>query len=111
MDVTKQRISRTLEPKEMLLSFQAVFNLVNSSVVCAALESISGLESMSVITEPRYLKLVTVLSLWPVTLIKPPCCCRWPSFFRQRGLLCHQRGLLGTDFHAVGCGRFVETLN
>ena len=27
------------------------------------------------------------------------------------GVVCHQLGLLGTDFHAVGCGSFVETLN
>ena len=25
--------------------------------------------------------------------------------------VCHQLGLLSTDPHAVGCGRFVETLN
>ena len=31
--------------------------LVNAAVVCAILESISGLEPSSVITEPRYLKL------------------------------------------------------
>ena len=27
------------------------------------------------------------------------------------GVVCHQLGLHGTDFHAVGCGGFVETLN
>ena len=37
-----------------------VFNLVNATVVCSILESILGLEPSSVITEPRYLKLVTV---------------------------------------------------
>ena len=45
------------------------FSLVNAAVVCAVLESISGLEPSSVITEPRYLKLVTVLSFCPFTLI------------------------------------------
>ena len=30
------------------------FNLVNAAVVCAILESISGLEPSSVIIEPRY---------------------------------------------------------
>ena len=59
MNVTKERISRILELREILLSFQTGFNLVNSAVVCAILESISGLEPSSVITEPRYLKLVT----------------------------------------------------
>ena len=59
MDVTRV-ISHILELREMLLSFQTGFSLVNVAVVCANLESISGLESSSVITEPRYLKLVTV---------------------------------------------------
>ena len=61
MDVTRERIS-ILELKEILLSFQIGFNLVNAAVVCAIVESISGLEPSSVITEPRYLKLVTVSS-------------------------------------------------
>ena len=58
MNVTKERTSRILELKEIFLSFQIGFNLVNAAVVCAILESISGLEPSSVITEPRYLKLV-----------------------------------------------------
>ena len=36
-DVTRQRISRILELREMLLSFQNGFNLVNAAVVCAIL--------------------------------------------------------------------------
>ena len=63
MDVTKERISRILELREMLLPFQTGFSIVNAAVVCATLESITGLEPSSVMTEPRYLKLVTVSSL------------------------------------------------
>ena len=55
MDVTRERISRILELREILLSIQTGFSLVNAAVVCAILESISGLEPSSVITEPRYL--------------------------------------------------------
>ena len=62
MDVTRERISPILELREILLLFQTGFNLVNGAVVCAILESISGLEPSSVITEPRYLKLVTISS-------------------------------------------------
>ena len=58
MGVTSERISRILELREILMSFQAGFSLVNAAVACAILESISGLEPSSVITEPRYLKLV-----------------------------------------------------
>ena len=53
MDVTKERISCILELREILLLFQTGFNPVNAAVVCAVLESISGLEPSSVITEPR----------------------------------------------------------
>ena len=57
MDVTKECSSRILKLREILLSIQTGFRLVNAAVVCAILESISGLEPSSVITEPRYLKL------------------------------------------------------
>ena len=60
MDVTRERISRILELKEILLSSQTGFNLVNTAVVCVNVDSIPRLEPSSVITEPRYLKLVTV---------------------------------------------------
>ena len=69
MDVTKERMSRILELREILLSFQTGFSLVNAAVVCVILESISGLEPSSVITEPSYLKLVTVSSFCPFTLM------------------------------------------
>ena len=69
MDLTMERISRILELREMLLSFQTGFSLVNAAVVCAILESISGLEPSSVIIEPRHLKLVIVSSFCPFILI------------------------------------------
>ena len=62
IDVTRERISRILELREILLSIQTGFSLVNIAVACAILESISGFEPSSVIAEPRYLKLVTVSS-------------------------------------------------
>ena len=68
-DVTRERIGRILEVREMLLSYQTGLNLVNAVVVRAILESISGLEPSSDTSEPRYLKLVTVSSFCPFTLI------------------------------------------
>ena len=53
MDVTREHISPVSELREILLSFKTGFNLVNAAAVCALLESISGLEPSSVITEPR----------------------------------------------------------
>ena len=69
MDVTRERISRILELREIRLSIQTGFSLVNAAVVSAILESISGLEPSSVRTEPRYLKLVIVSSSCLFTLI------------------------------------------
>ena len=69
MGVTRERISRILELREILLPIQTGFTLVSAAVVCAILESISGLEPSSVRPEPRYLKLVTVSSIRPFTLI------------------------------------------
>ena len=40
MDVTRERISRILELREILLSVQTGFSLVNAEVVCATLENI-----------------------------------------------------------------------
>ena len=42
MDVTREHISRILELREILRSFQTSFSLFNAAVVCAILESISG---------------------------------------------------------------------
>ena len=58
-----------MELRKILLSFQTGFNLFNAAIVCAILKNISGLEPSSVITEPRYLKLVTVSRFCPFTLI------------------------------------------
>ena len=43
MDVTRKHISRISELREILLSFQNGFNLVNTAAVRAILESSSGL--------------------------------------------------------------------
>ena len=101
MDVKREHISCILELREILLSIQTGLSLVNAAVACAILESILGLEPSSVITEPRYLKLVTVSSFYPFTLISVD----------ATGVVCHQLGLLSTDLHAIGCGGFVETLS
>ena len=50
-DVTRERISRILELREMPLSIQTGFSLVNAAVACAILETISGLELSSVIAQ------------------------------------------------------------
>ena len=69
MNVTREQISLILELREILLSIQTDFNLVNAAVVCAILKSILGLEPSSVITEPWYFKPVTVSSCCPFILI------------------------------------------
>ena len=69
MDETRECISHILELREILLSFQTGFSLVNAAVACAILPSNSCLEPPLVITDPRYLKLVTVSCFYPFTLI------------------------------------------
>ena len=103
MDVTREHIDRILELREILLSIQTGFSLVNAAVVCAILESISGSELSSVITEPRYLKL-NCDCLKPLSIHFDLC-------VDAAGVVCHQLGLFGTDLHAVGCGGFIKTLN
>ena len=95
-------IVRSFGTKRNTPSFQTGFNLVSAAVVCDILQSISGLEPSSVITEPRYLKLVTFSSF-----------CQFIFYLcvDATGAVCHQLGLCGNDLHAVGCGGFVETLN
>ena len=60
------------------------------------------MEPSSGITEPSYLKLVTVSSF---------CLFILDLCVDATGVVCHQLGLLGTDLHAVGFGGFVKTLN
>ena len=67
--MTRERISRILELREIPSSTQTGFSLANAAVARAILQNISGLEPSSVVTQPRYLKLVTVLSFCPFTLI------------------------------------------
>ena len=57
MGVARESINRILEIREILLSFQTGFNLVNAAVVCAILASISGLEPSTDIIEAKYLSL------------------------------------------------------
>ena len=52
MDVTREHIKRSLELREMLLSFQTGSNLVNAAVVCAVLESVSGLNPHQIQLSP-----------------------------------------------------------
>ena len=101
MDVTRERISRILELREILLSTQTGFSLVNAAVVCAILESISDLEASSVITEPRF---EACDCLKPLSIHFDLC-------VDATGVVCHQLSLLDTDLYAVGCGGFVKALN
>ena len=46
IDVTRERISRILELREILLTFQTGFSLVNATVVCAILKSVSRIKRL-----------------------------------------------------------------
>ena len=80
----------------MLLSFQVGFNFVNAAVVCAILESVSGLKSLSDTTEPSYLKLATMSSFCPYYYLL-----FLYLFVYAAGVVCHEHDLLGIDLYAV----------
>ena len=63
MDVTRKHIGRILELRKIILSFEIGFNLVSTAVICAVLESMSGLEPSSVTNEPLDEDKVPLLSL------------------------------------------------
>ena len=67
--MTRERISFTFDPRDMLLSFQIGFCFVKAAVACSILERTSGLGPSSETIVPRHLKLVTVSSVCPFTLI------------------------------------------
>ena len=62
MDMARERISLILKLIAMFLSVQKTFSLVTAAVVCAILDSTSGLDPSSDTIAPRYLKILTVSS-------------------------------------------------
>ena len=66
-EITRERISLIFELREICLSLQMVFSLASAAVVCAILDSTSGLEPWSVTTVPRHLKLSTSSNFSPLT--------------------------------------------
>ena len=69
MEMTRERISFTFDPRDMLLSLQMGFSFVRAAVAYAILERTSGLDPSSETTVPRYLKVVTVPNFCPFTFI------------------------------------------
>ena len=69
MGMTREHISFTFDPRDMLLSLQMGFSFVRAAVDCAILERTSGLEPSSETTAPIYLKLVTLPNFCPFTFI------------------------------------------
>ena len=57
MEMTRERISFTFDPRDTLLSFQMGFSFVRAALACAVLERVSGLEPSSETTAQRLLKL------------------------------------------------------
>ena len=100
MEMTRERISFTFDPRDILLSLQMGFSFVRAAVACAILERTSGLEPSSETTAPRYLKIVTVPNTCPFTFYLS---------LDAIGTVCHQFGLLCTDLHLKPCAGFVET--
>ena len=63
-------MSLIFELREICLSFQVIFSLASAVVVRQILDSTSGLDpDFTVATAPRYLKLPTLSSFSPLTLM------------------------------------------
>ena len=69
MEMTRERISFTFEPRDILLSLQMGFSFVRAAVACAILEITSGSKPSSETTAQKYLRLVTVPNFCPFTFI------------------------------------------
>ena len=69
MEIIRECISFTFDPRDTLLSLQMGISFVRAAVACAILERTSGLEPSSETTAPRYLKLVTLPNFCPFTFI------------------------------------------
>ena len=95
MEMTKEHISFTFDPRDILLSLQMGFSFVKAAVACAILVRTSGLEPLPETTAPWYLNALLPLSL--------------SLSLDAIGAVCHQFGLLGTGLHLIPCEGFVET--
>ena len=101
MDVTKERISRILEVRELRLSFQLVSTL---SVLLLSVLS----WRVSRAWNPHQLQLSQVLEACDCLKLLS---IHFDLCVDVTGVVCHQLGLLGTDLHAVRCGGFVKMFN
>ena len=102
MDVTRERISRILEPREKLFVNPDWFQPCQ----CCCCLCYPG----------EYLRLGTLISYNWAQVLEACDCLKLLSIHFDlcvdaTGVVCHQLGLLGTDLHAVGSGGFVKTLN
>ena len=70
IDMTSARISLILFFREMLLFFHICFSLAIAAKVCAIFERISDFDPSSDSVAPRYLKLATVSSFFPLMDIR-----------------------------------------
>ena len=69
ISIRQGSVSIIFDPRDMLLSLHIDFSFVRAAVACAIITRTSGCEPSSKTIAPRYLKLVTVASFCPVTLI------------------------------------------
>ena len=69
MDMTRERNSLIFELRSMFLSSQMILSFVSAAIVWIILERISGMDPSSVTMAPKYLKLWTVFTFSPLTLM------------------------------------------
>ena len=102
MDMTRKRISFTFDPRDMLLSLHIGLRFVRAVVACAIRERTSGFEPSSETIATMYLKLVTVRSYSPLTVI---------SLWMSLALLIISFVFFCTYLHFIACAGLVEIFN
>ena len=99
MEMTRECISFTFDPRDILLALKIGFSILRAELACAILERISGFQPSSETTAPRcllrHIDLPFYLHL-PLDAI---------------GTVRHQFDLLNTDLHFIPSAGFVSPFN
>ena len=92
MEMTREPISFTFDPTDMLLSLQMGFSFARAAVACAVREIISNFEAIIWNNYSKVLEACYSTQLLPF--------CIYLSL-DAIGAVCHQLGLLGTNIHLI----------
>ena len=101
-EITRERISLIFELREKYLLFQMVFSLASAALVCAILDSASGLGTLICDDCVQILEAINLVQYFAVDSdVDVDAIC----------VVSHQFGLLYTNFHARGCRGLTQAIH